>query len=805
MVATSRLTEIDDDLHEAPAEESTQPLTPRLLWLEIALGALAVWLAALAFRPVFESLRSFVVPTVAAAIAAPLVAVLAGRRNLALRWALVVSALAAALFVSYTVLVGTLVGGVVPGRATLSGLRHGLGDGFADMLAGSLPLTDDTFARVFVTLVTWAAAAGATELVNRTRLASAPLVAPVALVGVAMPVVGPDAPPGYWHLVAIISVCLLLVLVRAVPDPRATGTVIGPKVDGLAEFHSRSLLSARLSLGVPLIALVAVIAPVLGEIINTREPADPRDLRAETIDTVRIADPLGEYKRIVGQNPPRPAFQVQIEGATPVEVARAAIVRLDGYDGVRFSTTDRYQAVGSTLITAADRPATGRDITLRFSNTDLDAPWLPTGATPLRTDLRGIAYAPSTGDLLASGGVKGLSYDVSARLVTPTFTELAAAGVDLGPTAQVERALPGGLPPSLGRMASEATQGAANPAEALDMLSSFLRTNYTLDATVAPGHSAGRLEQFLRTEKRGSPEQFATAFAVMARTLGFPTRVVVGYKLTSDDDGTVRPLEFVTSASYHAWAEVRFNGLGWIAYDPSPASGATPPNPDKPENGSPDTVSPGGTGEQRTPRVVGPSEADLAEDDGAGWVRSVLLALAAAAAPVALVALVVGMIVGVKAYRRRRRRRRPDPAERVVGAWDEVVDRLVELKLPISTSMTPRDVADATRALYGTAATLPLSFLVPDVGRAVFGATPPTSEIAERAWARAVEFEQNLSTTLDRRQRWQARLSLRPLRALDDGTPRHRRRGPRDQDAATTTATVTSSVADPLDTVSVTE
>ena len=79
--------------------------------------------------------------------------------------------------------------------------------------------------------------------------------------------------------------------------------------------------------------------------------------------------------------------------------------------------------------------------------------------------------------------------------------------------------------------------------------------------------------------------------------------------------------------------------------------------------------------------------------------------------------------------------------------------------------MTPRDIAATTRAIYGTAATLPLAFLVPDVGRAVFGADEPAADIADRAWARAREFEQNLMITLTRRQRWQARLSLRPLHA----------------------------------------
>jgi transglutaminase-like putative cysteine protease len=762
-----RLLEIDDDLPEGSddAGAAAGSVAPRLRWLEITIGVVTAWIAALAFRPAFASLRGFAVPTLAAAAGAAIVAVLVARRAIALRWALALSAVAAALFTAYTVLVGTLVGGVVPGRATLSGLRRGLGEGFADLLDGSLPLRDDTFPLVFVTLATWACVAITTELVQRTRVASLPVLAPVALAALAMPVVAPEHPPSTWHLSAFIGCNLLLVLVRAVPDPRATGTVIGPRVDGLAEFHSRSLLSARLSLGVPLIALVALVAPLLGDAVSARRPADPRELRDEVVEVVRVADPLGEYKRIVNQTPARPAFQVRIEGADATEVARAAIVRLETYDGVRFGTGDRYEETGSSLVAAEDRPVAGRDIILRFSNLDLEYPWLPTGGTPLRTDLRGVGYSPDSGDLLAPGSVKGLSYEVRSRLVAPGPDELATATVDRTVETDRYRALPGGLPPSLGRVASEATQGAVGPAQTLDQLATYLRTNYALDTSAPAGHAAGRLEQFLRSDRRGSPEQFAAAFAVMARTLGYPTRVVVGYRLTTGGNGDVRPLEFVTSASYHAWVEVRFDDLGWLAYDPSPAAGAATPDRSRTASTGADTITPSGGGEQRTPREIGPSEADLAEDSGPGWLRNLVLALGVVAGVIALGALVVGAIVGAKVLRRRRRAARPRPADRIVGAWDEVVDRLVELRLPISASMTPRDVAATTRSVYGTAATLPLSFLVPDVGRAVFGATEPDDEVATRAWERAREFEQNLALTLNHRQRWQARLSLRPLRA----------------------------------------
>jgi hypothetical protein len=279
--------------------------------------------------------------------------------------------------------------------------------------------------------------------------------------------------------------------------------------------------------------------------------------------------------------------------------------------------------------------------------------------------------------------------------------------------------------------------------------------------------------RFLTEDRRGTAEQFATAFAVMARSLGYPTRVVVGYRVVQDRDGTAEPIEFVTSANYHAWAEVRFDGLGWVAYDPTPKPGniALPPTQ---KAAPPTTVAADQTsGAQQTPRETGPSEGLPEPHGGSGWVRGLLVRTGIGAAGVVLCAVALaGAIVAAKARRRRGRQLASSPAERVVGAWDEVVDRLIEVRFPIAPSMTALDVARASRAAYGSAATAPLAFLVPDVSRAIYAADEPSTEAVERAWQRSTEFEHNLTASLSRRQRWRARLSLRPLRAA-----RNARRG----------------------------
>jgi transglutaminase-like putative cysteine protease len=766
---TGRLAEIDDDLPASADETDTSPpTTRRLLWLEVTLVGLALWVAAAAFRPAFDNARTFIAPTAVAIVLSTGIATLAARRRVAARWAFVGSAAVAFLFVSYTILVGSLAGGVVPGSDTISGLRQGIGHGFSTMLGDALPLANHTLALVFVTLVCWFGATAATELTQRTSVPALPLLAPLAVFGLAMPVVAPHHPPSVWHVGAFIALCLLVVLVRAVPDPRATGTVIGPNVDGLAEFHSRSLLSSRLALGLPLIALCAVIAPLVGDAATTRDPWDPRDLREQEVEPVRVDDPLGEYKRIVNQTPV-PAFNVRSDNVSITDLARVAIVRLDTYDGVRFTTSDRYQVAGPLLTSPEARTSTGRDATVTFSDLNLDDPWLPSAGTPTRIDLRGVGFDPRSGDLLAPGSVKGLEYQVRGRVVSPTPTELAAASLDTGSDADAYRALPGGLPPTLGRAANEITAGATTPGEALAKLATFFQTQFTVDRSSPAGHAAGRLDDFVNSTHAGSAEQFATAFTVMARSLGFPARVVVGYKLIADDKGTPKPLDSVYSNSYHVWSEVKFADYGWVTYDPTPSSGATVPARPPDTSTAPAVVTPQSSGQQTVPKELGPSEADPATDSASTWWRPVAVGAGIVAAVLALVLAVCGAIVATKLRRRRRRRTNGRAADRVVGAWDEVVDRLVELQFPITQSMTPRDIARATQATYGTAATLPLSFLVPDVGRAVYGRVEPDPHTVDQSWLRALEFEQNLAITLSRGQRWRARLSLRSLRARSIG------------------------------------
>src|SRR5262249_27391063 len=128
-------------------------------------------------------------------------------------------------------------------------------------------------------------------------------------------------------------------------------------------------------------------------------------------------------------------------------------------------------------------------------------------------------------------------------------------------------ALPPGLPSSIVDTARAATQGATFPVQQATRLATYLRESGTNDPSAPPGHAYGHLAYFLAVSHRGTTEQFGAAFAVMARALGLPTRLVVGF-------GPGRPgpdgLTTVRGGDALVWPEVEFAGTGWVPFYPTP-------------------------------------------------------------------------------------------------------------------------------------------------------------------------------------------------------------------------------------------
>jgi hypothetical protein len=110
--------------------------------------------------------------------------------------------------------------------------------------------------------------------------------------------------------------------------------------------------------------------------------------------------------------------------------------------------------------------------------------------------------------------------------------------------------------------------GATNDLERARAVERHLRTDYGYTLELPEREVADPLAHFLFTRRKGHCEYFASAMAVMLRTMGIPTRMATGFQ-----SGIYNPLTelwLVRSSDAHTWVEAWIPGHGWSSFDPTP-------------------------------------------------------------------------------------------------------------------------------------------------------------------------------------------------------------------------------------------
>ena len=418
------------------------------------------------------------------------------------------------------------------------------------------------------------------------------------------------------------------------------------------------------------------------------------------------------------------------------------LAALDTFDGALWGQSGQFVPAGSVLPTLLPRPASAQDVTVQIQVLGERSPFLPVVGEPEQLD--GIAAAMNTGsgNLIAESEGSGTAPTVPSGTTYQVAVLRRATGrrrVGGGGTRPVAlgRSCPIG-PTGWTQTARDITDEFTTPTGKLLALQKYLQAGkYSIQAR--PGESYAALQRVLfgvKDEKYGYAEQYASAFAVLARSLGFPTRISVGYRL--DDTRRTGDTYTVTTADAHAWPEVLLDGYGWVAFEPTTVStDSVPPPPISPEVQQ-DPQQP--TDPEQGQQDQTGQDAAAAGDSAGGLPQPVLIGLFVVGGIIALIAAVVLGIVLAKRIRRGKRRSTGSPARRIAAAWQEVRDRLREAGHPTRASQTPAEVAEQIGALpsgkggLGPArdALTELSVLVTS---AVCAPTGPTPVAAKRAWA----------------------------------------------------------------------
>ncbi len=189
-------------------------------------------------------------------------------------------------------------------------------------------------------------------------------------------------------------------------------------------------------------------------------------------------------------------------------------------------------------------------------------------------------------------------YHVVSRLPAPSESELVELNFDY-PLWITERylLLPDNLPLRTQDLAQEIAAGAATPYSRARRIETYLRAlPYTLDLP-APPPDRDVVDYFLFDLRRGYCDYYASAMVVLARTLGLPSRLVVGYAPGHYDASSDRTV--ITEADAHSWPEIYFSGIGWVAFEPTGGrplralpEAQTSPSTDEPVALLPSPVSP---------------------------------------------------------------------------------------------------------------------------------------------------------------------------------------------------------------------
>jgi protein-glutamine gamma-glutamyltransferase len=164
---------------------------------------------------------------------------------------------------------------------------------------------------------------------------------------------------------------------------------------------------------------------------------------------------------------------------------------------------------------------------------------------------------------------EGSVYSVVSSRGAASPAELRGAGPEDVPE-HLQRYLqfPDDLPARVRELARRITAGTDNQYDAVKAIEEHLRTNYryTIDSPVPPP-GADAVDYFLFEDNLGFCEQFASATAIMLRTLGYPARVVAGY--TTGTRNAFTGYYEVHGTDAHSWVEVWFPRLGWYEFDPT--------------------------------------------------------------------------------------------------------------------------------------------------------------------------------------------------------------------------------------------
>lgn len=628
-------------------------------------------------------------PLIVASVMSSLLAILCRRIGLALWLSAVISAACLAQLIMHRYAPGTLSYGMLPTSDTWSMLGTLIESGAQEFRRVRAP-TEATPGFVAASLIgVWTLAFFTDWGANRLPLAFEPVL-PAGLLFIFASVLGSgdhelQATAAFAAGVALWALTRRYVTIGSLPwlnEERARGT------------------SATVAAGAAVLAVTVIAGLAFGprlpgvdapELYNWRDSSNP----VRRVETPFIS--IGS--RLVEQSD-QEMFTVTVN-----EPQYWRLVGLDNYADFRWSTRGSFQPRSGSLPSDTRSAATGQLVRQHFSITNLGEIWLPAAYIPthIANASQPVTWNGQISSLTVDSSQQasdGMTYTVESTVPNFHPDELRGAGsVQDRELLEHYTMLPDDLTPMVRELAREIAGDLPNTYEQMMALQRYFHTyDYSLQLSPRRGDP---VEQFL-TEQIGFCQQFSGTFALMARSLGVPARVAVGFtwgESLADQPNTYR----VSGRHAHAWPEIYFEGYGWVAFEPTPgrgapgaahtgllpqqehSPGASAPNPatttttTAPGGGSSTTVDP--LSELIPDFDVAEIVPVLTDDQNRPWKQLV--------AAVVILSYLIAMPVAWRLWRHHRVAKADSEASAIAALWEnqtDLLDRLLGLRRPATAT-----------------------------------------------------------------------------------------------------------------------
>ncbi|HET9169635.1 MAG TPA: DUF3488 and transglutaminase-like domain-containing protein [Actinospica sp.] len=487
---------------------------------------------------------------------------------------LIVLAQAAAVIIVLTLLFAhdTAVGGIVPGPGAVRELLNRVSDGANELQQYSVPAPDTSNITALIA-VCGAAFAFVIDIIavtcRRPVIAGAPILAVYLIPATRQP-------GGYSWLAFACAAFGYLALVgtegherlgqwgRTVNQRNARASIVGATNSGLTrQIATWSILAAL---------FLPLLIPATPQLFHFNGDGSGNGGGNGTIylnQSVDIARDL--------QNPtPSKLFSYRTDAQDPQReyFAQEVLTQFNGTEWDPASTAVP-AAPGEVAVPGLTNGSVARttvhvsvDVDGNFAFSSAPSPYATTNVTKLpsvQIDQNTLTVYVNDG---GNHSRQGLLYGTTSTEVTPTSAQLSEATVGQDSIAKSYLSLPASVKQLLKSDAEQITAGDVTPYQQAMALQEYFisQFKYTLTPKIS-GNGVTAIQSFLQT-KQGFCQQFAATMAAMARALGIPAVVAIGYTPGQPQaDGSFQ----VTTHDAHAWPLLYFDGIGWVQFEPTPS------------------------------------------------------------------------------------------------------------------------------------------------------------------------------------------------------------------------------------------